>query len=107
MSKLWEKYSYVILFLIVTFVMGLYLIFNAVNKGDAYIKVTVQQGDSLWSISEDYSQQTGIPTRELVKLLEENNQLYGETLNIGTEIIIPLTIYHDRQNESEYALDIK
>src|SRR4051794_24922525 len=92
MNLIWEKYSFGIILIIVTLLIGFYLIFSTGVKSDSYIKIIVQDGDSLWSISEKYAQDSGMSTQEFIKLIEQTNFIYGKSLQIGEEIMVPATI---------------
>jgi hypothetical protein len=103
MLYLWEKYSFLIILMIITFMMGLFLIFNISEDEGTYITITINEGDSLWSISEQYAEQVGMRTPELVKLLERENRLTSNLLRSGQELIIPANLIEFKANDSEFA----
>lgn len=84
--------------------MGIYLLFNSTVDENSYIKIKVEEGDSLWSISEQYAGQIGMKTIDLVNLIEKENQLYGETIKIGDEIYLP-NIFLNKNEELELAFE--
>ncbi len=55
-----------------------------------------------WSISEQYAEQVGMRTQELVKLLEKENRLTSNLLS-GQELIIPANLIEFKANDSEFA----
>lgn len=105
MVNLWKKYSFAILFIILSMLMGLYLIFSTPANHSHYVKITVKAGDTLWSISEQYAKDIGMDTAEFVKLLERENQLAGKWIKSGETITIPMSLYNSNNKGSEYAFE--
>lgn len=89
MLTLWRKYSFIIIFIFITFLMGIYIVSSKTSTDQTHLTVTVHEGDSLWSISKQYAEEYGIPTAQLVQILEKENQLYGKVIKSGEQIVIP------------------
>lgn len=104
MSAIWKKHSFGIIFVILSIMMGLYLIFSVSNE-DTYIKITVKNGDSLWSISEQHAERFGLGTAELVTLLEKENLIKGSKINSGDELIIPGSYLKVKDRVTELAFE--
>ncbi|KRG09713.1 hypothetical protein ACA29_21040 [Lederbergia galactosidilytica] len=62
MLTLWRKYSFIIVFLFITFLMGIYIISSKASSEQTHLTVTVHEGDSLWSISKQYAEEYGVST---------------------------------------------
>ncbi|MBS4177011.1 cell division suppressor protein YneA [Lederbergia citrea] len=105
MISLWRKYSFSILFIILSLVMGLYLIFNVSEDDSTNIKITVQDGDSLWTISNAHAERFGMSTSDLVKLIQKENHLFGTTIKSGDELVIPGSYLRNNNKESELAFE--
>ncbi|WP_456271441.1 cell division suppressor protein YneA [Bacillus sp. AK031] len=88
LTAIWKNYSYVIL------LMGLALItsFIALMKVEStisYQKVTVQEGDSLWTISQELSEEHDLSTKEVMEWVSEKNNLATDIIRPGDSLIIP------------------
>ena len=59
MKKLWNQYSYAIILIVLSFVTAFLLIdsIQCFSSEDSYVTVTVSEGDSLWEIADEYSEQ--------------------------------------------------
>lgn len=104
MNFIWEKYSYVIILLIVTLAMGLYFIFSTNSNSDEYVIITVKDGDSLWSISEKYAHNIGVSTEEFVRILERENQLTHNLLKSGEQLVIPTPLNKFDDSERHFVM---
>jgi cell division protein YceG involved in septum cleavage len=87
--SIWRNYSYVIL------LMGLALIMGSVSllklgAEESYQKVTVKEGDSLWEIAEELSEDHNMSTNDLVEWVSEKNNLATDIIKPGDSLIIPL-----------------
>lgn len=69
--------------------MGIYILSNNAKIDQKNLTVTVQDGDSIWSISQQYAEEYGISTAEFVRIIEKENQLYGKVIKSGEQITIP------------------
>lgn len=69
--------------------MGIYIVSSKTSTDQTHLTVTVHEGDSLWSISKQYAEEYGIPTAQLVQIIEKENQLYGKVIKSGEQIVIP------------------
>lgn len=89
MNYIWKKYSFAIILFILTFVMGIYVIFSSNSNTNEYVIITVQDGESLWSISERYAHNLGVTTSEFVNMLEEKNELKHKLIKSGEQLKVP------------------
>lgn len=102
MKKIWEKYSYAILLIILSCSLAfvLSLRFNS-NEDEDFLKITVSEGDSLWEISNQYSEQHSYSNSEFVSWVQQHNKIDGHKIYPGEEIIIPVD--HEAELVTEYA----
>ncbi len=67
--------------------------FNSVKVED-FTKVTIAEGDSIWEISEQFSEKHGLSNEEFISWVKQHNNIEGDRIYPGEEIIIPVN-YHD------------
>ncbi|WP_227395452.1 cell division suppressor protein YneA [Jeotgalibacillus aurantiacus] len=91
MTTLWKKYSFVILFFIVTLFFSLFLVFTtSADEQSSYKMVQIQEGDSLWKIAEEYAEGASMSEREFIDWVSGSNQLNSSYIYPGDELVIPL-----------------
>jgi cell division protein YceG involved in septum cleavage len=88
MVSIWRNYSYVILLMGLAVIMGAVALMK-IGAGDSYQKVTVQEGDSIWTIAEELSDDYNMSTKDLVEWVSENNNLATDIIQPGDSLIIP------------------
>lgn len=102
MKKIWDRYSYAILLFILSCVVAfiLSLRFNA-DVEEKFLTITVSEGDSLWKISNQYSTQHSYSNDEFVSWVQHHNEIDGDKIYPGEEIIIPVN--YEVGSMTEYA----
>ena len=104
MNMIWKKYSFAIILIFTTLLMGLYIIFSTSESEDQYIMVTVKQGETLWNISEKHAKQLGFTTADFVKILEKENKLANKILIVGEQIKIPTPFKYLDDHGQQFVL---
>jgi LysM repeat protein len=91
MKKIWDKYSYAILLIILSCSLAfiLSLRFNS-NVDEKFTTITVSEGDSLWNISNQYSEQHSYSNTEFISWVKQHNEIEGDKIYPGDEIVIPV-----------------
>lgn len=59
LKKLWKNYSYAIILVTLTMIAAIIIKFNLPNTHQ-YLTITIQDGESLWEISQKYEEQHGL-----------------------------------------------
>jgi LysM repeat protein len=90
MKKLWNQYSYAIILIVLSCTIAIMISFQA-NEKAHFLKVCVSEGDSLWGISEQFSEQHGLSTTQFVSWVKQHNNIEGDQIFPGEEIIIPVS----------------
>ncbi|MFE8699183.1 LysM peptidoglycan-binding domain-containing protein [Cytobacillus sp. FJAT-54145] len=91
MKKLWNQYSYTIILVILSFTVTFVLLGNEKKElKDEFVEITVEEGDSLWSISKEFSSYHELSPGEFINWVKQNNQLSGSHLYVGEKIMIPV-----------------
>lgn len=107
MISIWKKYSFVILFFMITLLMGFYLLFSGDSKNHTEFVITVQNGDSLWSISQKNAERFGMTTTDFMKLLEKQNQLKSTSIKSGDQLVIYGSFLNNSNDKIELAFEEK
>ncbi|MBV7505664.1 LysM peptidoglycan-binding domain-containing protein [Bacillus sp. sid0103] len=92
MKKLWNKYSYAITLIILSCSLSFILsIQHHSNDQDKYVKITISEGDSLWEISDQFSEQHSLSNKEFVTWIKKHNEIDEDRIFPGEEIVIPVS----------------
>ncbi|PLS04761.1 cell division suppressor protein YneA [Neobacillus cucumis] len=90
MKKLWNQYSYAITLIILSFTLAIVLSFKH-HSDDRYVKVTIEQGDTLWKISNQFKDQHSLTNKEFVSWVKKHNENASDQIFPGEEIVIPVS----------------
>lgn len=90
MNKLWKKYSYAIILIVLSFSVAI-LFAGQSNDESKYKKVTVSEGDTLWELSKLYSEENSLSNSQFVSWVKKHNNIDGEQIYPGEKIIIPIS----------------
>jgi cell division protein YceG involved in septum cleavage len=92
MKKIWNKYSYAITLIILSCSLSFILSFqHHSNDQVEYLKVTITEGDSLWGISDKFSDQHSLSNKDFVAWIKKHNEIDEDQIYPGEEIIIPVS----------------
>lgn len=89
MKNLWSKYSYAILLISLSFVLTFVIAQSQTTINDNYLSITVSEGDSLWELANQYSNEHQLSPEEFINWVKKNNQM-NENLSVGESILIPV-----------------
>jgi cell division protein YceG involved in septum cleavage len=93
MEKLWTKYSYSIILIICSFITCLVVAICISHEDEnQYMSVTVEKGDSIWQISEQFEGKYAMSNKEFIKWVEKQNSISANQLAVGEEITIPVRL---------------
>ncbi|MGD6877263.1 cell division suppressor protein YneA [Bacillus infantis] len=91
MKKLWNQYSYAIILIVLSFGAALLLAgYDKIFGEEDYIKVTVDEGDTLWGLSQQFSDKHKLSAEDFVMWVEEENGIAGSAIQAGEQIMIPV-----------------
>lgn len=93
MKKLWENYSFAIILLAVSLIFSL-VAKAQLNNEDAYITVTIEEGQSLWEIAQSYAGEHQLTESEFISWVEKENGIFGKKIFPGDELVIPVEAAH-------------
>lgn len=63
---------------------------NLASQEAQYIEVTIQEGDSLWSLSEEYNAKHHYSNWEFIQWVEKKNSVNAAAVFPGQKVIIPV-----------------
>ena len=90
MKRVWSSYSYTIIFAAGLLLLILMTTITNFEKSDQqYMKVTVENGDTLWAMAEQY-EEANMSTTEFVKWVREANDLETTHIQEGQTIVLPI-----------------
>lgn len=102
MKKLWNQYSYAIILVVLSLLTSFILmVHNGVSEEDGLLKITVNEGDSLWQLAEEFSDEHMLSSKEFVQWVERNNGITGDRIYPGDELILPIAL--EKGNGTEVA----
>jgi cell division protein YceG involved in septum cleavage len=102
MKKLWNQYSYAIILVALSLLTSFILIVhNGVSGEDGLMKITVNEGDSLWQLAEEFSDEHMLSAKEFVQWVEKHNEISGDRIYPGDELILPIAL--EKGNGTEVA----
>jgi cell division protein YceG involved in septum cleavage len=98
MKRLWQKYSFVLILVAISYI-SVFAIAGSLDKTEDYIKVTVQDGESVWKLAEKFSNDHSLSQAEFVSWVEKENGIAGEVIHPGDELVIPVLVKKASQEE--------
>lgn len=102
MKRLWQKYSYTIILVVLS--VAVLFVFSAalqIEKNEKYVTVTVEQGDTLWAISQQYNREHRLSFEQFIDWVEKENGILNGEIYAGDHILIP--VEKERILQSVYA----
>lgn len=102
MKKLWQKYSYTII--LVALSITILFVFSTslkIEKSERYVTVTVEQGDSLWTLSKQYNEEHRLSFEQFIDWVEKENGIVNGVIYAGDLLLIP--VEKERVSQKVYA----
>ncbi|OCA83742.1 cell division suppressor protein YneA [Pseudobacillus wudalianchiensis] len=91
MVKVFVKENFfVLLFMTVTIIAGIMLIFSVSEDQIPYKEITVQEGDSLWSIAKEYNSGQEMKEEDFIMWVQKENRLHSVKILPGDTLVIPI-----------------
>ncbi|WLD95250.1 LysM peptidoglycan-binding domain-containing protein [Alkalihalobacillus sp. AL-G] len=84
-------WSFVIVFIVIMVSMGAYtFITNKSHIEKSYVNVTIEQGDTLWELSEKFQGGHELSHSEFIQWVEQKNEVKADRLQPGKTVVIPV-----------------
>ena len=98
MRKIWQEYSFILILFAIS-CSSVLVLGSTLNKSEDYIKVTVQDGESVWKIAEKFADNHAFTPAEFVSWVVKENGITGEVIHPGDQLVIPVVIEKNSPNE--------
>ncbi|MED1201905.1 LysM peptidoglycan-binding domain-containing protein [Heyndrickxia acidicola] len=99
-----KNYSYAILFIVISFLFGIYVIFSLNDDTSSYERVVVKQGQSIWEIASIYENDYSMSTQQFIKWVQDHNNIDSETIKEGDILTIPVKMKKEFKLQNKLAL---
>ena len=90
MKKIWDNYSYAIILIAVSFIFTFVFAGEIFSADEEYIMVTVNEGESLWKIAEELSDEHDFSKREFIAWVEKENSISDGRIYAGEQLVVPI-----------------
>lgn len=102
MNKL--SVCYILTFIVSILAITLIVSYTGADSLENYHKVEIKEGDSLWSIADEFQKKTEISKQDFVKWVQEKNNIHSTLIKPGDLVVVPIEkndFYHIEQIASE------
>ena len=89
-----SKESIIFVGLFTVILSAVILMLSYTSSGHQYVKIEVQQGDTLWSIADQVADTKKINKNDFIEWVADKNQLQTSDIQPGDELVIPLKKKH-------------
>ncbi len=100
-----ESISYILAFFVVLLAITVGISYTYKKESlENYHQVEVREGDSLWTIADQFHEKENIPKQEFVKWVQDKNDIHSSTIKPGDIVFVPVQkeeIYQIGQIASE------
>ncbi|MFC0188797.1 LysM peptidoglycan-binding domain-containing protein [Fictibacillus aquaticus] len=79
-----------VMFFIMVAVLMVFSVTDLSAEENSYRTITVKEGDSLWSIAEEFGHKHSFESKEFISWVEKKNNLHTPQLQPGQHLIIPV-----------------
>lgn len=105
MKKIWQNNSYTILLIATSLIVSLVFASGLKSGNEDYITITIQSGESLWKIADDFSDDHNLTNQEFVVWVEKENGITGGKIYAGDELIIPIRTQQNGDTPQYASID--
>lgn len=89
-KKVWNKYPFTVILLVLSCLFA-YNLTTHTSDDKKFLKVTIAKGDSLWKISQQYSDRHSLSNEEFITWVKKHNGIDGNQIFPGEKILIPVS----------------
>lgn len=108
MMILWKKYSYVMIFIAISLLIGVYSIFSLEDDSKDYQQIIVSDGQSLWELAQIYAEEHSMNPQDFIEWVTNKNHLSSSRMvKTGDKIVIPVKVKKQLEDDSQLAFDLE
>lgn len=107
MLILWKNYSYAIILVILSFILGITMILQLDDHSNSYKHIIVSEGQSLWSIANTYKMENGMTQSDFIEWVQNENHLSTTNIMQGQTLVIPVKVKNNEGKIQQLASDVK
>ncbi|MFC7784253.1 MULTISPECIES: LysM peptidoglycan-binding domain-containing protein [unclassified Rossellomorea] len=89
LSHIWNRFSYIIILFVLALFSAAYLLFVMADQ-PSYQSITVQDGDTLWTIAKQYNEEYSMTVEEFIAWVGEENNLTSFSIKPGESLVLPI-----------------
>ncbi|MCA1062500.1 LysM peptidoglycan-binding domain-containing protein (plasmid) [Cytobacillus spongiae] len=89
LTHIWNRFSYIIILFVLAIVSSVYFLI-VMGSQPSYQSITVQHGDTLWTIANQYNEEYSMTVEEFISWVGEENNLTSFSIKPGESLILPI-----------------
>jgi LysM repeat protein len=89
LTQIWNRFSYIIILFVLSFLSAGYLVVWGEND-PSYETVTVNKGDTLWTIAEKFEGDYNMTKEEFIEWVGHENELITFAIEPGMSLVLPV-----------------
>ncbi|MBH9965342.1 LysM peptidoglycan-binding domain-containing protein [Rossellomorea oryzaecorticis] len=107
LTQIWNRFSYIIILFVLSFLSAGYLVVSG-GSDPSYETVTVNKGDTLWTIAEKFEGEYNMTREEFIEWVGHENDLISFAIEPGMSLILPVEASsYSTQSDIQLAMNNK
>jgi cell division protein YceG involved in septum cleavage len=90
LTIIWKKYSYILVLSLLVLFISFTILLKLDTNGDQYQQITVEKGDTLWTIADKYSDHYTMSKEDFIDWVGTENNLVSYQIKAGDSLTVPV-----------------